>query len=89
MKRYSIDWVYKKESENGTFADYSEADGLIKDLYETIDNNAKKIIKLTEQNKEMLEMLKITRKHNFLGGWCVVEPKVRNLIEKIEGEQNG
>ncbi len=82
------------EHPDGKWIKYTDHNEERKELYETIDRNSRKIIKLTEQNREMLELMKervcqindwknITTKQisdNFL--------KTENLIEKAEGEQN-
>ena len=61
MKRYSQyegNTYVMEDDPMGEWVKHSSAEGLIDELYETINRNASKIIKLEEQNKEMLEVLK-------------------------------
>ena len=97
MERYNIEseqvssvcWIEKRRCKNGEWVKYSDHEAERKDLYKTIDSNSKKIIKLIEQNREMLSMLKSFLQHSFIKGWSNLESEVIGLIEKVEGEQNG
>ena len=57
MKRYNV--RDKIESPTGDMIMFADHEAERKELYETIDSNSKKIIKLMEQNGEMLNALKI------------------------------
>ena len=58
MERYTFQDLILSEESDVVYVKLSDAEGLINELYETINRNASKIIKLKEQNKEMLEALK-------------------------------
>ena len=96
MKRYNIEseqvssvcWIEKRKCKNGEWVKYSDHEAERKELYETIDNNSKKIIKLTEQKKEMLEVLKLyIEELEDYNQWKDMVEETANLIEKIEGDK--
>ena len=86
MKRYNLDEDNTYQSPTGAWMKVTDHLAERAELYETIDRNSKKIIKLTEQNREMLEGLKYVRSFVTWKANPSVRETIIAIIEKVEGE---
>jgi len=87
MKRYNI--MDEVESLTGEYIKYTDHESDVAYLKENAIIMEEEILKLVEQNKEMLDMLKKldTDMGIDLHDWYEGELGLTELIEKIEGEQ--
>ena len=90
MKRYMDMHLGEfTEHKQGEWVKCSEAEGLIDELYGTINRNSSKIIKLTSQNKKMLEFLKkIANMPERPETYINIHSLARQTIQEVEkGEE--